>query len=137
MNRSERAGRGRARQSWNALTARSGAKPEEIEREFLRSRGNIFFLSSSEVNDLRLVVQDVTDRAVFLVFNQTVNGIDVYNGQIKFTLNRQGEVIQVASGDVVPGLLHLINPVLTPEQAVRSSLGASAVAAPAASPITS
>jgi hypothetical protein len=38
------------------------------------------------------------DRCVsFLAFYQTLNGIDVFNGQIKFTLSKTGEVIHAGA----------------------------------------
>ena len=96
-------------------------KPTEIAKEFLRAQPEIFSLGNAEVDRLRLVVDDVTDHAKFLAFNQTLNGIDVFNGQVKFTLNKDGEVIQVATGDVVPGLNISTTPRLTPEEVVKAA----------------
>src|SRR2546422_7771673 len=105
----------------HALSVPSALKPTEIAKEFLRAQPEIFSLGNAEVDRLRLVVDDVTDHAKFLAFNQTLNGIDVFNGQVKFTLNKDGEVIQVATGDVVPGLNIPTVPRLTPEEVVKAA----------------
>jgi sugar lactone lactonase YvrE len=115
-----------------AIALSAGGKPEEIARNFLRSGNGLFLLSAAEVNDLKLIVEDVTDRAIFLVFNQTINGIDVYNAQIKFTMNRQGEIVQVATGDVVPALRLSTTPRLNSEEAAMQALRAADVIPPPA-----
>src|SRR5262249_39824933 len=104
-----------------ALTAPSAIQPAEIARRFLRAQPNIFSLDVAEINRLRLVLEDVSGNAKFLAFNQTLNGIDVFNGHIKFTMNRDGEIIQVATGDVVAGLSISTTPRLTPDEAVKAA----------------
>ncbi len=46
-----------------------------------------------------------------------VNGIEVFQGQIKFTLSKTGEVIQAGSAEAVPGLNVSTIPRLGPDQA--------------------
>jgi len=107
-----------------ALTVRSSLRPTEVAKNFLRDQTTIFALSSNEIENLRLLVEDVTESARFIAFNQTVNGIDVFNGQIKFTINKDGQVIQVAAADVVPGLDISIIAALSPEAAVKAAFDA-------------
>ena len=86
------------------LSPPSALAPEDTAKNFLRTHASLFPLSPSEVDRLRLLVKDTGDGPTFLAFNQTVNGIDVLNGQIKFTLSKTGEIVQVAAGDLVPQL---------------------------------
>src|SRR5262249_15346306 len=88
----------------HSLSAASPLPSADIAKSFLRAHSAAFAMSDPEVEGLRLLADDVTDSARFVAFNQTVGGIDVFNAQIKFTLNKNGEVVQVAAGDVVPGL---------------------------------
>jgi Fungalysin metallopeptidase (M36)/Bacterial pre-peptidase C-terminal domain/Fungalysin/Thermolysin Propeptide Motif len=104
-----------------ALTAPSALQPAGIARGFLRAEPNIFSLDVAEIERLRLVLEDVSGNAKFLAFNQTLNGIDVFNGHIKFTMTRDGEIIQVATGDIVPGLSISTTPRLTPNDAVKAA----------------
>jgi Fungalysin metallopeptidase (M36)/Bacterial pre-peptidase C-terminal domain/Fungalysin/Thermolysin Propeptide Motif len=103
------------------LTGPSGIKPSAAAKDFLQAQPELFGLNSAEIDRLRLIVDDVTNDAKFLTFNQTVGGIDVFNGQIKFTLNKSGEIIQVATGDVIPGLDISTTPRLTPDEAVKAA----------------
>jgi len=103
------------------LTAPSALQPAEIARRFLRAQPNIFSLDVAEIDRLRLVLEDVSGNAKFLAFNQTLNGIDVFNGHLKFTMNRDGEIIQVATGDVVAGLSISTTPRLAPDEAVKAA----------------
>ena len=117
------------------LTSRSSLKPEEIARGFLQNQSRIFALTPADVGNLRVVVEDATAQAVFLAFNQNINGIDVYNGQIKFTLTKGGEVVQVGAGDVIGNLNLSTQPKLTPISAVRAAFAANGIAAPTLTPL--
>lgn len=107
-----------------ALTGPSTRLPEEIAKEFLAANRALFRLEAADVDRLRLTVRDATPSATFLAFNQTVGGIDVFNGQVKFTIGRRGEVVQAGAGDVIPGLLLTTVPRLSAEAAVRAALRA-------------
>jgi uncharacterized protein (TIGR03437 family) len=114
------------------LSAPSTQEPEEIAKNFLRSHASLFPLSPPEVDQLRLLVKDATGGPTFLAFSETLDGIDVFDGQIKFTLSRTGEVVQVAAADVVPQLNLPTAPGLDAQAAVKAALTAIGAAAPAA-----
>jgi len=109
----------------SALSAASNRDPDEIARTFLRDNAGVFSFAQSEIDQLRLDVLDVTPGATHLVYNQTVNGIDLFQGQIKFTLSKTGEVIQVGSGEAAPGLATSTVPRLRPEDAELAARTAS------------
>jgi hypothetical protein len=116
------------------LTAPSQSAATEVAKGFLRAQTNVFALTNAEIDGLRLLVDDETEKARFVAFNQTVNGIDVFNGQIKFTLSKNGEIIQVATGAVVPGLNLSSTPSLSAESAVKAA--SAAVGRPLTSTLT-
>jgi Zn-dependent metalloprotease len=103
------------------LTTPSPLKSTEVAKSFLRAQSGIFFLNAAEIDGLRVLTDDVSDGANFLSFNQTLNGIDVFNGQIKFTLNKDGSIIQVATGNIVPGLSISTTPKIAAEDAVKAA----------------
>lgn len=107
-----------------ALTPPSSEPPEVIARAFLRRHSALFDFSAREVDALRLVLRDVSSRASFLTFMQTVDGVDVFEAQVKFTLSASGEVVQVAAGSVAPGLSLSTTPRLSPLDAVRAAFRA-------------
>jgi uncharacterized protein (TIGR03437 family) len=112
------------------LTAPSKALPEDIARNFLRANRTLFPLTSPEIDGLRLVSHDDSGGAVFLAFHQTLNGIDVFNGQIKFTLSKAGEVILVGADEVVPELSLSTKPRLSAEEAVNAAFEKCRLTAP-------
>ncbi len=113
------------RRDGKALNGPSNSDPETNARNFLRDNSAILPFTAAEFDNLRLIVNDVTRDAVYLSFNQTLNGIDVFNAHIKVTLSKSGEIVQVAMGDVIPGLSAGTSPKLTHEEAVRVALRAS------------
>src|SRR5688572_28701525 len=56
-----------------ALTPSADGAPEDIARAFLRANRSL------TIDGLRLTGKDVAGRAVFLSFQQTHDGVDVYN----------------------------------------------------------
>jgi hypothetical protein len=107
--------------SGRPLSAPSSQPPEVIARGFLYANPALFPFDAPEIENLRLAVQDASDGAVYLVFNQTLDGIDVYNGLLKFVLNPSGEIVATSAADAVPQLRLSTTPRLTPEQAVRAA----------------
>jgi uncharacterized protein (TIGR03437 family) len=107
------------------LSSASNRDPDEIARNFLRDNAGVFSFAQSEIDQMRLDVRDVAPEITHLTYNQTVNGIDVFQGQVKFTLSKTGEVIQVASGEAAPGLTTSTVPRLRPEDAERAARTAS------------
>src|SRR5581483_1564696 len=106
------------------LSAASTRDPDAIARTFLRDNAALFAFGQSEVNELRLAVRDARPEATFLTYNQTIGGIDVFEGQIKLTLSRAGEVVQVASGEIAPGLSTPTTPRLRREDAETAARSA-------------
>lgn len=109
----------------SALTSPSIRNPGQIARDFLVANSAVFRLTPAEVSQLRLAIQDESPEDVHLVFNQTLNGLDVFEGQIKFTLSKTGEVIQVSCGEIAPGLAALPTPRLGPQEAERQARASS------------
>ena len=109
------------------LTGTTAGAAEDVAKNFLRAQPAVFGLSGGEIDGLRLTVKDATPEATFLVFNQTLNGIDVFEGQVKFTLTPRGEIVQAAMGEISPGLNLSTVPRLRAEDAVRAALTAAAI----------
>ena len=101
------------------LTQPSDRDPAEIAKDFLRANQAAFTLTDTEIANLDLTVRDVTDRAVFLQFDQTVDGIRVFRGHVKISLNRAGQVVQAGMADVVPGVNVTTRPRLDAREAVQ------------------
>src|SRR5581483_3295128 len=106
------------------LSAPSAGPAEESAKAFLRNHASVFQLTGPEIDQLRLTIKDITPQATFLSFTQTVDGIDVFEGQIKFTLTSAGEVVQTAMAEVVPGLSLSTTPRLPPDKAALMALEA-------------
>ncbi len=113
-----------------ALTPPSTLDAEVIARNFLRTNKTLFPLTAPEIDGMRLVSRDAAGGAVFLSFNQTLNGIDVFNGQIKFTLNPAGEIVHAGADEVIPELSVSTKPRLSAEEAVKAAFAAAGTPAP-------
>jgi len=108
-----------------ALSGASNRDADEIARQFLIDNATAFLFTQSEIGQMRLDVRDIAPEVTHLVYSQTVNGIEVFQGQIKFTLSKTGEVIQAGSAEAVPGLNVSAVPRLRADQAELAARAAS------------
>ena len=81
------------------LTEPSGAPPELIARDFLSRWRAIWRLSENDLNNLRLRSRaTLPDTATtVLLFEQHVDGIGVYKGEVLVNVNRAGQIISVGN----------------------------------------
>lgn len=104
-----------------ALSAPSQKAPEEIAREFLRAHSAILPFSPEEIENLSLTGKHQAGGLTYLRFHQTVNGIRVFQGQVRITLNRAGQVVEAGVGSVIPQASLGRGMRLSPEEAVRAA----------------
>ena len=81
------------------LTEPSGAEPETIARQFLAERAAIFRFSADDLNNLRLKSRaKLPDMdTTILLFEQHVNGVPLYKGEVLVNVNRAGRIISVGN----------------------------------------
>jgi hypothetical protein len=103
------------------LTEASSGEAEPIARSFLAKQRELFGLREADVAQLRLLRKAVTDGVTYFRFQQTVKGVDVFEGQLRVAVDRQGRVMEAGAGDLLPGLEMDVTPGLTPEAAVRAA----------------
>ena len=101
-----------------ALTGPSSDLPEDIAKSFLRAERQVFRFTDAEIGALRLLRTEKSGGLRFLRFNQTLGGIDVWEGQVRVALDGGGQVVEAGAGAVIPGLSVATAPRLTQEQAV-------------------
>jgi hypothetical protein len=101
-----------------ALTLPSSGPPEQIARVFLGAHSDLFYFSRKEIETLRVVRKQQADGLTLLRFKQTVNNVDVFQSQVRVTLDGQGRIVEAGVSDVVPGLSLSTTPAVGVEDAV-------------------
>ncbi|MCX6595194.1 MAG: M36 family metallopeptidase [Acidobacteria bacterium] len=105
------------------LTEPATGDAEQLAREFLTRQQELFGLNDQEVSRLRLLRRTPADGLVYLRFQQTVKGLDVFEGQLRVTVDGQGRVMEAGAGDLLPGLDVEATPSLSADAAVRAAYG--------------
>src|SRR5262245_27217470 len=80
----------------------SGA-PDSIARDFLADHSTMFGLNRSQILEMRLMNEDNDRGATFLNYEQMIDGVPVFQGQLQVVVNGNGQVISVNEGLVIPG----------------------------------
>ncbi|MEV5952947.1 M36 family metallopeptidase [Streptomyces sp. NPDC051987] len=83
------------------LTPPSDDRPEDVVRDYLRARPDVFGLTDAQVRDLTLRKQ-YTDVAgiLHLSFLQSVDGVPVFGNGVKANVSRDGRLISVLGSPV-------------------------------------
>lgn len=93
------------RSNSGALTSPApGRNGIEIVRDFLRENAALYGLSAAEVDGLRFLGESVSRKSGIRMvrFDQTVNGVPVFQSETRAVLDRDGRLIRTL-GQVVPG----------------------------------
>jgi hypothetical protein len=101
-----------------ALSEPQSDAPDNIARRFLREKAQLFALTQTGVDDLKLEKEDNDRGTSFLDYSQTVAGIRVFEGNVKVVVNNQGEVTNVREGFLVNGQKVRLRPTLDEQQGI-------------------
>lgn len=78
------------------LTDPSGDTPERIARAFFTQWSGVFRFTQGDLDSLKLQSRAVTmEGTTILLFQQQVNGIPVYQGEVLVNVSRSGQIISV------------------------------------------
>jgi hypothetical protein len=95
------------------LSPPSPGSPDQTARGFLLKHEDIFGLTRREVRRLKLQNEDNDQDITFLVYDQTIGGVTVFQGQVQIAVSSKGEVLSVMEGLIIPGGRVDTNPSLT------------------------
>jgi len=100
------------------LTGPSSDPPEQIAWQFLAGNRDLFGLSAGDLNNL-LKVREFSswnETITHLTFEQAVEGIRVFQGELRVHLNSAGQIVWITSNAFASGSVG--KPLLAPEQAI-------------------
>lgn len=101
-----------------ALSEPRSDTPDNVARGFLRQRASMFALTDAGVSSLKLNKEDNDGATSFLEYSQTVGGIEVFEGEVKVAVNRDGQVLSVREGFLVGAQKVSLKPSLNETQAL-------------------
>lgn len=87
------------------LTARSNRSRPDIVRQFINSNPDMFGLTAESIGNLKLTADytNPSGNLSFVHFEQQINGVPVFAGEIRAALTPMGELVRVVNG-VVPAI---------------------------------
>jgi uncharacterized repeat protein (TIGR01451 family) len=94
-----------ARNATRFLTSMPAAAREQTAREFIHANADVFGLSARQVAALRKSAdyQNPQGNLAWVEFRQEINGIPVFQGEIRAALTAKGELFRTI-GNLAPGL---------------------------------
>jgi Zn-dependent metalloprotease len=76
--------------------------PNSIARGFLADHSAMFGLNRSQILEMKLKSEDNDKGTTFLNYEQMVDGVPVFQGQVQVAINAKGQVISIGEGLVIP-----------------------------------
>ena len=84
------------------LSAPKSDQPDSIARGFLADHSAMFGLDRNQILEMKLKNEDNDQGTTFLNYEQMINGIPVFQGQVQVAVNADGQVISINEGLVIP-----------------------------------
>jgi extracellular elastinolytic metalloproteinase len=84
------------------LSAPQIDQPDLIARGFLANHSAMFGLDRSQIFEMKLKSEDNDQGTIFLNYEQMIDGIPVFQGQVQVAVNANGQVISINEGLVIP-----------------------------------
>ena len=84
------------------LSAPQSDQPDSIARDFLADNPAMFGLNRSQILEMKLRNEDNDQGTTFLNYEQMIDGIPVFQGQVQVAINSKGQVISINEGLVIP-----------------------------------
>jgi len=84
------------------LSAPQSGRPDSISRDFLADHTAMFGLNRNQILEMKLKNEDNDRGTTFLNYEQMIDGIPVFQGQVQVAINAEGRVISINEGLVIP-----------------------------------
>jgi hypothetical protein len=84
------------------LSAPQPGQPDSIARDFLAEHTAMFGLNRNQIVEMKLKNEDNDRGTTFLNYEQMIDGIPVFQGQVQVAVNAKGQVISINEGLVIP-----------------------------------
>ncbi|HEX8635567.1 MAG TPA: M36 family metallopeptidase [Pyrinomonadaceae bacterium] len=103
------------------LSAPQSGSADTVARGFLKNHDALFSLTGEAVSELKLDKEDNDEGTSFLNYVQTIDGIKVFEGDVRVVVNRNGEVLSVREGFLVSGQQAALEPALDEAQGIATA----------------
>jgi extracellular elastinolytic metalloproteinase len=113
------------------LSAPQAGQPNSIARDFLADHPGMFGLSRNQILEMRLMNEDNDLGASFLNYEQMIDGVAVFQGQVQVAVNAKGQVISINEGQVIPDAGINTNPRLSESEGIQRAFQFAGRQAPA------
>jgi hypothetical protein len=104
------------------LAAAQSGRPDSIARKFLSEHAVMFGLSQRHVTEMKLKHEDRDQGTTFLNYEQMIDGVSVFQGQVQMALSAAGEVISAGEGLVVPNATMNTTPRMGENEAMQKAV---------------
>lgn len=113
------------------LSAPQSEEPDSIARGFLADHPAMFGLDRSQIFEMKLKNMDNDRGATFLNYEQMIDGIPVFQGQVQVAVNADGQVLSINEGLVIPDTIINTTPRLSEREGMQRAFLFSGRQAPA------
>ncbi|HKX26231.1 MAG TPA: M36 family metallopeptidase [Blastocatellia bacterium] len=92
--------------------------PDSIARGFLADHADLF----GHTAEMRIMNEDHDQETTFINYEQTINGIPVFQGQVQVALSQSGQVLSVMEGMLIPKGEINTTPILTESEGLQRAI---------------
>src|SRR5262249_35601020 len=113
------------------LSGPQSGPPDSIARDFLADHSAMFGLNRNQILEMNLKNEDIDGGTTFLNYEQEIDGVPVFQGHLQVAVNRDGQVMSVNQGPVIPGTVISTIPTLPEVEGLQKAFEFAGRQAPA------
>jgi Zn-dependent metalloprotease len=83
------------------LSDPQSGQPDSIARDFLADHPAMFGLDRNQIVEMKLKSEDKDQDTTFLNYEQMIDGVPVFQGQVQVAVNAKGQVLSINEGLVI------------------------------------
>ncbi|HEX5083182.1 MAG TPA: M36 family metallopeptidase [Blastocatellia bacterium] len=118
------------------LSAPQSGQPDSIARDFLADHPALFGFNRNQIVEMKLQSEDNDQGTTFLNYEQMIDGIPVFQGQVQVAVNAKGQVLSINEGLVIPDAAIDTNPRLSEGEGMQRAFQFAGRQAPASFEMT-
>src|SRR5262249_23060037 len=103
------------------LSAPQSGLPDSIAHDFLTDHSAMFKLNRSQIFEMRLKNEDIDQGTSFLNYEQTIDGIPVFQSQVQVAINSAEQVMSVNKSLMIPNAIMNTIPRLSENEGIQKA----------------
>ncbi len=104
------------------LSGPQAGQPDAVARNFMAANAAMMGLNRSQMREMKLKHEDRDQGTTFLNYEQMIDGIPVFQGQVQMAIDGKGQVMSISEGMLIPNAQMSTTPAMAEPEALQKAM---------------